>query len=162
MAKKKKRGHYCKGCGANRPNEKFTGKGRKQHICKDCKKSGFDILDFEEDEIVFEEWDYLGFNPYEERVSISLPDELADQLIEITSEKSLEAAVNTSIMITLFLSNKISLEKAAFLTDRPYNDFIELLEGSGFSWDVGGTDGNKEYRNSIPALLKFVDQIVEE
>lgn len=104
----------------------------------------------------------FGFQSLRRKGSISLPDELADQLIEITSEKSLEAAVNTSIMITLFLSNKISLEKAAFLTDRPYNDFIELLEGNGFSWDVGGTDGNKEYRNSIPALLKFVDQIVEE
>jgi len=28
--------HYCKICGQNRRNEKFSGKGHKLHICKDC------------------------------------------------------------------------------------------------------------------------------
>jgi len=32
-------GHYCKICGQSRPNEKFSGKGHKKHICKDCAKS---------------------------------------------------------------------------------------------------------------------------
>jgi len=40
MMAKKKRGHYCKACGRNRPNEKFTGKGHRQHLCKDCKRQG--------------------------------------------------------------------------------------------------------------------------
>lgn len=40
MGKKKRRGHYCKICGRNRPNEKFSGKGHRQHICKDCKRKG--------------------------------------------------------------------------------------------------------------------------
>jgi ABC-type dipeptide/oligopeptide/nickel transport system ATPase subunit len=39
MTKKKKyRGHYCKVCGCIKPNEKFTGKGHKNHICKKCNK----------------------------------------------------------------------------------------------------------------------------
>ncbi len=29
-------GHYCKICDSSRPNEKFSGKGHKNHICKDC------------------------------------------------------------------------------------------------------------------------------
>lgn len=29
-------GHYCRICGRTRANEKFTGKGHKNHICKDC------------------------------------------------------------------------------------------------------------------------------
>ncbi len=34
-------GHYCRICGRTRANEKFSGKGRKKHVCKDCaKKSG--------------------------------------------------------------------------------------------------------------------------
>ncbi|WP_226036792.1 hypothetical protein [Aquibacillus saliphilus] len=37
---KKKRGHYCRQCGRTRPNEKFSGKGHRQHICKDCKRKG--------------------------------------------------------------------------------------------------------------------------
>lgn len=34
-------GHYCRVCGKTRSNEKFSGKGHKNHICKDCSgKSG--------------------------------------------------------------------------------------------------------------------------
>lgn len=29
-------GHYCKICGRVRANEKFSGIGHKNHICKDC------------------------------------------------------------------------------------------------------------------------------
>lgn len=29
-------GHYCRICGRARANEKFSGKGHKNHICKDC------------------------------------------------------------------------------------------------------------------------------
>src|SRR5690554_3207161 len=36
----KKRGHFCKGCGRFLPNEKFSGRGHRQHLCKECKKSG--------------------------------------------------------------------------------------------------------------------------
>ena len=32
----KKRGHYCKICGEYKANEKFTGKGHANHICKTC------------------------------------------------------------------------------------------------------------------------------
>lgn len=38
MAKKKKKqqGHYCRVCGGYKANEKFSGKGYAQHICKSC------------------------------------------------------------------------------------------------------------------------------
>ena len=29
-------GHYCRLCNRERPNEKFTGKGHKIHVCKEC------------------------------------------------------------------------------------------------------------------------------
>ncbi len=31
-------GHWCRICGCNKPNEKFSGKGHKNHICKQCSK----------------------------------------------------------------------------------------------------------------------------
>lgn len=34
----KKRGHYCKVCGEYKANEKFSGKGHANHICKACAK----------------------------------------------------------------------------------------------------------------------------
>ncbi|MCO5298303.1 MAG: hypothetical protein M9921_15755 [Fimbriimonadaceae bacterium] len=33
---KKRRGHYCWVCGRVRPNEKFSGAGHRDHICKEC------------------------------------------------------------------------------------------------------------------------------
>ena len=33
---KKNRGHYCRICGRSRPNEKFSGKGHRVHVCKEC------------------------------------------------------------------------------------------------------------------------------
>ena len=29
-------GHYCRICGRGRPNEQFSGKGHKVHVCKRC------------------------------------------------------------------------------------------------------------------------------
>ena len=31
-------GHYCRICGRSKPNEKFSGKGHKNHVCKNCTK----------------------------------------------------------------------------------------------------------------------------
>ena len=35
---KKKQGHYCRICGKRKANEKFSGSGHAQHICKECAK----------------------------------------------------------------------------------------------------------------------------
>ena len=32
------KGHYCKVCGTRKPNEKFSGKGHRIHVCKSCFK----------------------------------------------------------------------------------------------------------------------------
>lgn len=34
----KRQGHYCKVCGEYKANEKFSGKGHANHICKACAK----------------------------------------------------------------------------------------------------------------------------
>jgi len=36
--KKRYSGHYCRICGAIKPNERFSGKGRRNHICKECSR----------------------------------------------------------------------------------------------------------------------------
>lgn len=61
-------GHYCRICGRTRSNEKFSGKGHKKHICKDCSgKSGrkkrkseetFDEFDRELDFLMKQDFEY--------------------------------------------------------------------------------------------------------
>jgi len=31
-------GHYCRICGRSRPNEQFTGRGHRIHVCKKCQR----------------------------------------------------------------------------------------------------------------------------
>ena len=38
--------HYCHICGRYRSNEKFTGKGHRDHICKDCQHLPHEQRDF--------------------------------------------------------------------------------------------------------------------
>lgn len=33
-------GHFCWCCGRVRPNERFSGRGHAQHLCRDCAKLG--------------------------------------------------------------------------------------------------------------------------
>ena len=33
---KKRRGHFCRICGNRKPNEAFSGKGHRTHVCKKC------------------------------------------------------------------------------------------------------------------------------
>ena len=37
--------HYCRICGRGRPNEKFSGRGHRDHICKDCQRLPREQLD---------------------------------------------------------------------------------------------------------------------
>lgn len=38
MSRRKRSGHWCKICGETKANEKFTGKGHRRHICRECAK----------------------------------------------------------------------------------------------------------------------------
>lgn len=72
MAKKKRQGHYCRICGEYKANEKFSGRGHAQHICKACmsKKnkggeidSEIPIVDDDYDNELFGDMEYDMFNP---------------------------------------------------------------------------------------------------
>ena len=48
MAKRKKRyrGHFCWCCGRIRPNERFSAKGHKHHLCRECSALGKEELEY--------------------------------------------------------------------------------------------------------------------
>lgn len=49
-------GHYCRICGRQRPNENFSGKGHKIHVCKECARKPK-----EERETIEQEDEIFGF-----------------------------------------------------------------------------------------------------
>ena len=38
-------GHWCRICGRNKPNEKFSGKGHRDHLCNECSKKPKEEID---------------------------------------------------------------------------------------------------------------------
>lgn len=47
-------GHWCRVCGRTRANEKFSGKGHKNHICKECsRKPKEEIAEADQKEEIF-------------------------------------------------------------------------------------------------------------
>jgi hypothetical protein len=51
---KNRHGHYCRICGSSKPNEAFSGKGHRNHICKECSrlpKNEMDAIE-QKDEII--------------------------------------------------------------------------------------------------------------
>ena len=47
-------GHYCRLCKRTRPNEKFSGKGHRTHVCKECVQMPKEEMDaIEQEEEIF-------------------------------------------------------------------------------------------------------------
>lgn len=101
MAKKKKKrqGHYCRICGEYKANEKFSGKGHAQYICKSCmskRKKGEPIIgenEFDEPEILdFDIYDmeYDMFNP-----DIDVMPSFAEQVVYKKLDKETKIAIKT-------------------------------------------------------------------
>ena len=44
MSRNRQSGHYCWSCDRMRANEKFSGRGHAQHLCKDCARLGKEEL----------------------------------------------------------------------------------------------------------------------
>ena len=56
-------GHYCRICGRERPNEQFSGKGHKIHVCKRCKarpKSERQAIEDKDDIFAFLEQSHIS------------------------------------------------------------------------------------------------------
>jgi hypothetical protein len=53
---KKRRGHYCRICGSRKPNEAFSGKGHRTHVCKACSR-----MSQEEREAIEHEEEIFGY-----------------------------------------------------------------------------------------------------
>jgi len=51
-------GHYCRICGRSRANEKFSGRGHRVHICKDCQRRPVEERD--RIQCIDELYDFLG------------------------------------------------------------------------------------------------------
>lgn len=116
-------GHYCRMCGRARPNEKFSGKGHRIHVCKDCSRL-----------------------PKDERRRRELEDEIAGFLRQSNiSEKNLsrlsalvaaekpEIAELAKVVLEIGKVKPHKRKRLSFLA-RNHRDLIVRLEETGLIW----------------------------
>jgi len=92
---KRYKGHYCRICGAIKPNEQFSGKGHRNHICKECSrkpKAEINEIDIEEEIFGYLKQSHIS-NKNMKRLKLLVKSEsdkiakLADIVIEVAKVK---------------------------------------------------------------------------
>jgi len=115
-------GHYCRICGRERANEKFSGKGHKIHVCKDCMRlpKGERQAVEEEQEI----WGYLSQSNISPR-NLSRLKKLADSPNE-------EIAGMARLALEIGRAHPQKRNRLRFLA-RERKDLFEQLEETGLT-----------------------------
>ena len=92
---KRYKGHYCRICGAIKPNEQFSGKGHRNHICKECSrkpKAEINEIDIEEEIFGYLKQSHISYKNVK-RLKLLVKSEsdkiakLADIVIEVAKVK---------------------------------------------------------------------------
>lgn len=116
-------GHYCRMCGCVRPNEKFSGKGHRIHVCKDCSRL-----------------------PKEERRRRELEEEIGGylhqsniskknlaRLSELVASEGPDIAKLAAVVLEVGKVKPGKRKRLSFLA-RNHSDLIDRLEETGLIW----------------------------
>ena len=116
-------GHYCRMCGRSRPNEKFSGKGHRIHVCKNCSRL-----------------------PKEERRQRELKDEIAGflrqsnisernltRLSDLVASEKPEIAELAKVVLEIGKVKPHKRKRLSFLA-RSHRDLLSKLEETGLIW----------------------------
>lgn len=111
-------GHYCKICDCSRPNEKFSGRGHKKHICKDCSKLTKD--EFDSTEQLYEIFKYLSQS--------NISSKNISRLTKLSNSLSSEVAEHASIVLEVSKVKPHKRGRLKFLAKKHRALFVKLKE----------------------------------
>jgi ribosome-binding protein aMBF1 (putative translation factor) len=113
-------GHFCRICGRSRPNERFSGKGHRTHVCKECAR-----LPKEERAAIEQKDEVFGFLRQSHISSKNVA-----RLNELVKSKDEEIAHLAGIVLEVAKVKPYKRRRLAFLA-REHRDLIERLEERG-------------------------------
>ena len=113
-------GHYCRICGRQRPNEKFSGKGHNIHVCKDCIQ-----LPKEKRQFIEERNEIEGFLSQS-----NISDKNLDRLKRLTASPNSEIARMATLVWEIGKVHPHKRKRLSFLV-RERKDLILQLEERG-------------------------------
>lgn len=120
MTRKKRRGHYCKICDRYRPNEKFSGKGHKTHVCKDCMR-----LPREKRQFIEEEQEVCGY-----LAQSNISEKNLARLKTLTASSNPEIAKMAELVLEIGKAHPRKRKRLRFLA-RERKELLERLEETG-------------------------------
>ena len=115
-------GHYCRICRRERPNERFSGKGHRIHVCQDCSRLPKDDLDLYRREV---EDEIAGFL----RQS-NISEGNFTRLSELVASKKPEIAELARIVLEISKVTPHKRKRLSFLA-RNHRDLLLKLEKTG-------------------------------
>jgi hypothetical protein len=127
--------HYCRICGNHKPNEKFSGKGHRTHVCKQCSK----LPAIERDQVdhfneIYQYWEQKHISP-KNIIRLKKLTESKDPVIFELATVVLEVAEQYPAKrkrIARIAEENIKLisrlEKVHLIQDWVYGDYGESLE----------------------------------
>ncbi len=118
-------GHYCGVCGRVRANERFSGKGHRNHVCKDCSR-----LPKAERQVVFDADEIAGFLGQS-----TISQKNIQRLGELVESPNPETAARAELVLDVALVAPRRRRRLRVL-GREYPDLLERLEKTGLIHDA--------------------------
>jgi len=121
-------GHYCRICGRERPNEQFSGKGHRIHVCKQCKaKPKSERQAFEDRD------DIYGFMRQSH-----ISEKNVARLVQMATSENPQVASLAATVLEVARVNPYKIGRLKFLA-RKHPELLHKLEETGLglahTWD---------------------------
>jgi hypothetical protein len=118
--RKKRTGHYCRICERYRPNEKFSGKGHRIHVCKECAR-----LPKEERQLIEERQEIAGFLSQS-----NISEKNLARLESLAASQNPEIAKSAGVVLEIGRAHPHKRKRLRFLA-RDRKDLLDQLEETG-------------------------------
>jgi hypothetical protein len=113
-------GHWCRRCGRVLSNERFSGKGHRTHVCKECTK-----LPVEQQKLVEDEAEIIS---YLSQSNISKKNKKKLKKLAVTENRNI--AELASLILEIGLIHPYKRRRMQFLAEER-RDLLERLEKAG-------------------------------
>jgi ribosome-binding protein aMBF1 (putative translation factor) len=126
-------GHYCRICGRERPNEQFSGKGHRIHVCKRCKakpKSERQVIEDKDDIFGFMQQSHIS----EKNVA---------RLVKMAKSENPQVVSLAAIVLKVARVKPYKTRRLKFLAQK-HPELLRQLEDTGLvlahTWDPETTE----------------------
>jgi hypothetical protein len=126
-------GHYCRICGRERPNEQFSGKGHRIHVCKRCKakpKSERQVIEDKDDIFGFMQQSHIS----EKNVA---------RLVKMAKSENPQVVSLAAIVLKVAQVKPYKTRRLKFLAQK-HPELLRQLEDTGLvlahTWDPETTE----------------------